>query len=235
MQMIAERLLDIRRRIDFAAREVGRDPSEVTLVAASKTMPVSAVREAIAAGVDAVGENRVQEMCQKDAEGAYAGAPLHFIGHLQSNKVSKVVGRAALIHSVDSLSLAEAIDVCAARCHCVQSVLAQVNIAQEVTKGGFLPHALFDAIKSLSSLRHIRVVGLMCIPPPIESGSDTQYFVGMRRLYIDIGHKNVDNVSMDILSMGMSDDFEWAVRAGSTMVRIGTALFGARAYSAPMA
>ncbi|MCL2748386.1 MAG: YggS family pyridoxal phosphate-dependent enzyme [Oscillospiraceae bacterium] len=223
---IAERVLDIRRRIDMAAGGVWRHP--ITLVAAGKTMPSGSIREAVQAGVDAVGENRVQEMLEKDAQGAYAGAPLHFIGHLQKNKVSKVVGRVSLIQSVDSLPLAQAIDACASRLGVVQQVLLQVNIAREETKGGLDPDAVWDAINALSSLRHIQVRGLMCIPPPLPSKGDTQYFVVMRQLYVDIQGKKRDNICMNALSMGMSDDFESAVRAGANMLRIGTALFGTR-------
>jgi len=219
--LIFRRVRDVRQRIANAA---GGSSDGITLVAASKTMPAALIREAIRAGVDAVGENRVQEMSEKDEQGAYDGAPLHFIGRLQKNKVSKVVGRVELIHSVDSLALAEAIDQCAGRRGIIQPVLAQVNIAKETTKGGFFPENILEALKSMSSLRYIRIRGLMCIPPPL----DTQYFVVMRQLYIDIQAKKVDNIGMDFLSMGMSDDFEWAVRAGANMLRIGSSIFGER-------
>jgi pyridoxal phosphate enzyme (YggS family) len=198
------------------------------LVAAAKTADAGAVRAAIAAGVDAVGENRVQELLAKDAEGAYAGAPLHFIGHLQRNKVAKLVGRAALIQSVDSLALAEAVDAQAEKAECRQAVLLEVNVGGEATKSGWMPEALWTSLESLSSLRHIQIRGLMCIPPPHAATGGTQYFVVMRQLYVDIKRKNIDNIGMDILSMGMSDDFEEAVRAGATMVRVGSALFGPR-------
>jgi hypothetical protein len=202
---IAQNIQDIRRRIGSAA-----------LVAVGKTQSGGSIREAIAAGADAVGENRVQELLEKDAQGAYQGAPLHFIGHLQKNKVNKVVGRAALIQSVDSIPLAEAIDACAGKKGMIQPVLAQVNIALEASKGGFPPNALFEALRTMNTLRHIRVRGLMCIPPYGE----TQWFEPMRRLYVQTG--------LEILSMGMSDDYELAVQAGSNMVRIGSALFGTR-------
>ena len=221
---ISNRVTEIRRRIDAAAGRSGA----VTLVAASKTMPAGLIREAIRAGVDAVGENRVQELLEKDAQGAYEDAPLHFIGRLQKNKVSRLVGRVDLIHSVDSLPLARAIDSCAGRLGVVQSVLLQVNIALEETKGGFPPDAVADALRDMSALPHLRVRGLMCIPPPLCSNGDTQYFVVMQQLYIDIRQKIADNIPMEILSMGMSDDFEPAIRAGANMVRIGSALFGPR-------
>ncbi|MDR1157646.1 MAG: YggS family pyridoxal phosphate-dependent enzyme [Oscillospiraceae bacterium] len=223
---IAERVAAIRRRMEQAAREAGRPGA--LLVAAAKTADAGAVRAAVAAGVDAVGENRVQEMLAKDAQGAYAGAPLHFIGRLQRNKVAKLVGRVALLQSVDSPALAEAVDAQAEKTGRRQAVLLEVNVGGEATKSGWTPEALWTSLESLSSLRHIQIRGLMCIPPPRAAIGGTQYFVVMRQLYIDIGRKNIDNIGMDILSMGMSDDFEEAVRAGATMVRVGSALFGPR-------
>ncbi|MDR3207715.1 MAG: YggS family pyridoxal phosphate-dependent enzyme [Oscillospiraceae bacterium] len=227
MSTIEERVADIRRRVAQAADEAGLS-APVTLVAAAKTADAARVREAVRAGVDAVGENRVQEMCEKDAQSAYEGVPLHFIGRLQTNKVNKVVGRAALIHSVDTLGLADAVERCARSLGIVQSVLVQVNIAGEASKGGFAPVALVDALKTMSALGHIRVEGLMCIPPPLRSKDDTQYFVDMRQLHIDISRKRIHNIRMDFLSMGMSDDFEQAVRAGANIIRVGSALFGPR-------
>ena len=224
--VVAERVRDIRRRIALAKRE--GTPDAVTLVAASKTMPYELIRQAVEAGVDAVGENRVQELLEKDAQNAYDGVPLHFIGRLQKNKVSKLVGRVALIHSVDSPALAQAIDTCAERLGVVQPVLVQVNIAAEQTKGGLASEEVQSALEIMSSLQHIHVRGLMCIPPPIQSDSDTQYFVDIEQLYLDIRGKNMDNIDMDFLSMGMSGDFELAVRAGANMLRIGSALFGQR-------
>jgi hypothetical protein len=202
---IAQNVQDIRRRIGNAA-----------LVAAAKAQPAGLIREAAAAGVDAVGENRVQELLEKDVLGAYEGVPLHFIGRLQKNKVKSVVGRTALIHSVDSPALAEAIDACAGRLNIIQPVLVQVNIALEDTKGGFPPGELLQALDAVTALRYISVRGLMCIPPPGEP----QWFEQMRRLF--------DKTGLEILSMGMSDDYEQAVQAGANMVRVGSALFGAR-------
>jgi hypothetical protein len=218
---IADRVAQIRRRTALAAG--GR---AVTLVAAAKTQPAELVREAVRAGVDAVGENRVQELLEKDAQGAYEGAPLHFIGHLQKNKISKITGRVSLIHSVDSAALAEAIDVCAGKLGICQDILIQVNIALEETKGGFPPGELTDALKAMSSLKNISIRGLMCIPPPVLSSGDTHYFEQMRQIYDSIRESGL--LKLDILSMGMSDDFEQAVRAGATMVRIGSVIFGPR-------
>jgi pyridoxal phosphate enzyme (YggS family) len=223
---VAERVAAIRRRMEQASREAGRPGA--LLVAAAKTADAAAVRAAIAAGVDAVGENRVQELLAKGDQGAYAGAPLHFIGHLQRNKVAKLVGRVALLQSVDSLALAEAVNAQAEKAGLRQAVLLEVNIGGETTKSGWTPGALWTSLERLSSLRHIQIQGLMCIPPPRAAAGDTQYFVVMRQLYVDIGRKNVDNIGMSILSMGMSDDFEEAIRAGATMVRVGSALFGPR-------
>ena len=220
---VADRVRDVRRRIRDAGAE-----GPTTLVAAAKTASAEKIREAVRAGVEAVGENRVQELREKDEMGAYEGVPLHFIGRLQKNKVSQLVGRVELIHSVDSAALAQTIDACAERYGVTQPVLIQVNIAHEPTKGGFDPDVVMKAIKDMSAMRHIRIRGLMCIPPPLRSDSDTQYFVVMRQLYIDIRDRNMDNINMDFLSMGMSDDFELAVRAGANMLRIGSALFGPR-------
>jgi hypothetical protein len=168
-----------------------------------------------------VGENRVQELLEKDAEGAYEGVPLHFIGRLQKNKVNKLIKApgVTLVHSIDSLELAQTVSNCAERCGIRQSVLIQVNIAAEVTKGGFLPGSLPDALRVISPLRGIHVRGLMCIPPP----GDTRSFEVMRRLF----EETRTNIPMEYLSMGMSGDYEDAVRAGANMVRVGSALFGA--------
>jgi pyridoxal phosphate enzyme (YggS family) len=227
MQTIAERVADLRRRAERAASLSGLS-GQVTLVAAAKTADAGRVREAIRAGVDAVGENRVQELIEKDAQGAYEGAPLHFIGRLQTNKVGKVVGRVQLIHSVDSLRLAAAVDACAESRGIVQPALVQVNIAGEPTKAGFPPQAVRDALTAMTTLRHIQIRGLMCIPPPSWSTGVPQYFVDMRQLYIDISRERIHNIFMDFLSMGMSEDFEQAVRAGANVIRVGSALFGPR-------
>ncbi|MCL2002820.1 MAG: YggS family pyridoxal phosphate-dependent enzyme [Oscillospiraceae bacterium] len=212
---IAQNIKEIRRRAEQAG-----GGGNVTLVAACKAQTAEAVRQAVAAGVDAAGENRVQELVEKDALGAYGGVPLHFIGRLQKNKAAKVVGRVSLIHSVDSMALAETIDNCAGKLRVVQPVLAQVNIALEETKGGFAPDSLPSALNTMSALKNLRVRGLMCIPPPGE----TRYFEQMRRLF-DLYRA----YGLEILSMGMSDDYEAAIRAGANMIRVGSALFGARA------
>ena len=223
---IAENVAAIRARIDAAAQ--GR---RVLLVAASKMNDAAAVREAIAAGVDACGENRVQELLEKNAQGAYAGAPLHFIGHLQKNKVKYLVGTADLIESVDSVELLRMIDARARKLGVTQDVLLEMNIGGEAAKSGFEPSALPEALEISGEFSSLKVRGLMAIPPVAEaSGASRPYFARMRELFIDIGAKKYDNVSMDFLSMGMSGDFEDAIREGANVVRVGPAIFGPRNY-----
>ena len=192
---IQENIAEIRRRIAVACAECGRDPKEITLVGASKMNDAAACREAIAAGIDVLGENRVQEMTEKLAQGAYEGAPLHFIGHLQRNKVKQ-----------------------------------EVNIGGEEAKSGFAPAELTGAAEAALQMAHIRVRGLMTIPPA-DSDRETnmRYFQEVRALFVDINEKMFHN-KLKCLSMGMSGDFEDAIRSGATMVRVGTAIFGARHY-----
>ena len=228
---IAENVKHIRSLINEAAAGAGRDGKDILLVAATKMNDAGRVQEAIKAGVDICGENRVQEMLEKNALGAYEGAPLHFIGHLQKNKVKHVVGLAKLIHGVDSLELLAVIDRAAASKGIVQDVLLEVNIAREESKTGFLPELLPAFLETAAALGSIRVRGLMAIPPIQKKvGENRQYFAQMRQLFIDIGEKKYDNVSMDFLSMGMSNDFEDAILEGANVVRVGTAIFGARYY-----
>ena len=228
---IAENVASIRARIDAAALRCGRDPKEIKLCAATKMNGADAVRAAIAAGVDCCGENRVQELTAKSAENAYAGAPVHFIGHLQTNKVKQVVGKVDLIQSLDRLALAEAIEREAAKQGIVQDVLLEVNVGREESKSGFAPEEVLDALSKISKFEHIYVKGLMAIPPVSTfSGENFNFFKEISQLSVDIMRKKYDNVSVECLSMGMSDDFEDAIACGSTMVRVGTAIFGARNY-----
>ena len=228
---ITENVAIVKHNIAAAAARAGRDPKEVLLVAASKTNGAERVREAIAAGVDACGENRVQEMLEKAALGAYEGAPLHFIGHLQRNKVKNVVGLCALIHGVDSVELLRQIDREAEKKKLVQDVLLEINIGAEASKSGFAPEELPAALAAASELENLRVRGLMAVPPICENGEENRrYFVRMRQLFIDICEKKYDNVRMDFMSMGMSGDYETAIECGANMVRVGTAIFGARVY-----
>ena len=229
---IAENVVRIQQQIRQAALAAGRNPDEIQLCAATKMNSADAVREAIRAGVSCCGENRVQELTAKLAENAYVGAPVHFIGHLQTNKVRQVVGRVDLIQSVDSQRLLAAIDREAARQGIVQDILLEVNIGQEAAKSGFAPEDILPVVDNFDSFSNIRLRGLMAIPPiSRKSGDNLKFFLKMRQIYVDIWAKKKDNVAVDCLSMGMSDDFPDAVACGSTMVRVGTAIFGARDYA----
>ena len=228
---IAENIRSIRGRMAAAAERAGRDPGEILLVGASKMNDAAACRAAIAAGIDALGENRVQEMVQKLEQHAYDGAPLHFIGHLQRNKVNKVVGHVALIQSVGSAELLEAVGKAAAARDLVQDVLLEVNIGREAAKSGFLPEELFAGAEAALENPHVRVRGLMTIPPAdADRDTNMRYFEQVRTLYVDINEKLFHN-ELEYLSMGMSGDYADAIRAGATMVRVGSAIFGARHYS----
>ena len=229
---IAENVARVREKMADAALRAGRDPAGILLAAATKMNDASRVREAIAAGVDICGENRVQEMLEKNAQGAYAGTPLHFIGHLQKNKVRQVVGLAALIHSADSLALLAEIDRIASGRGLTQDVLLEINIAGEASKSGFRPEELAAVLEELPKFRALRVRGLMAIPPICASGEENRpFFLRMEQLFVDNGRKKYDNVSMDYLSMGMSGDYAEAIACGANLVRIGTAIFGPRDYA----
>ena len=228
---IAENVAAIRAAMESAARDAGRDPKEIKLCAATKMNDAAAVRQAIAAGVDVCGENRVQELSQKLGENAYVGAPVHFIGHLQTNKVRQVVGKVDLIQSVGSLHLLEAVNKEAARQNLRQDILLEVNIGEEAAKTGFVASEVLPLIDKIDSFSNICVRGLMAIPPISENpGDNSKFFLKMREIYVDIRAKKKDNVQVDCLSMGMSGDYLDAIRCGSTMVRIGTAIFGERHY-----
>lgn len=227
---IAENIQMIRERMARAAREAGREPSDILLVGASKMNDADACRAAIAAGIDALGENRVQEMTAKLDQGAYDGAPLHFIGHLQRNKVRQVVGKVSLIHSVSSLELLEEINKQAGKLGIVQDVLLEVNIGGEESKSGFSPEELVPAAEKARTFDRVCVRGLMTIPPvEREAHGNLAYFRKVNQLYVDINRNLYDN-EFKYLSMGMSDDFEDAIAAGATMVRVGSAIFGHRQY-----
>ena len=229
---IAENVAAIRAKMDAAAITCGRDPKEILLCAATKMNDADAVRQAIAAGVDLCGENRVQELTAKQKENAYAGAPVHFIGHLQTNKVKQVVGKVDLIQSVDSLRLLKAIDAEAAKQGIVQDILLEVNVGQEESKSGFEVSEVLPLLEQISEFSHIFVRGLMAIPPISQnSGDNRKFFQKILQLSVDIRAKKYDNVLVNCLSMGMSDDYEDAICCGSTMIRVGTAIFGKRNYT----
>lgn len=229
---IAENVAHVRAEMTAAALACGRDPGSIRLCAATKMNDADAVRQAIAAGVDCCGENRVQELTAKLAQNAYAGAPVHFIGHLQTNKVKFVVGKVDLIQSVDSLRLLQAIHREAARQGIIQDILLEVNIGQEASKSGFAPEDILPVMEGIGQFPNICVKGLMAIPPiSHNSGENLHFFQKMFQLTVDIKKKIDDNVMVDCLSMGMSGDFADAIASGSTMIRVGTAIFGARDYT----
>ncbi len=231
MMDITESVARVKANIAAAAEKADRRPEDIYLVAASKMNDSGRVREAIAAGIRICGENRVQEMVEKQAQGAYEGAELHFIGHLQKNKVKQVVGLASLIQSADSLELIRVIDKTALSRGIIQDILLEVNIGAEASKSGFSPEELPSALDSIARLDAVRVRGLMTIPPICSSRQEIEpYFVQMKQLFIDICGKKYDNIRMDFLSMGMSADYETAIACGANMVRVGSAIFGKRIY-----
>ena len=232
MTQIAENIAAIRAKMDEAAKKAGRDPKDILLCAATKMNDADAVRQAILGGVDCCGENRVQELTQKLSQDAYRGKPVHFIGHLQTNKVRQVVGKVALIQSLDSEHLLRAINREAARQGILQDVLLEVNIGEEASKSGFRADDILPMMEKMGEFSNICVKGLMAIPPiSHNSGENLKFFQKMFQLSVDIKRKKYDNVKVDCLSMGMSGDFADAIASGSTMVRVGTASFGARNYA----
>ncbi len=229
---ISENIAAIRAKMNAAAIAAGRDPKEILLCAATKMNDAAAVREAIRGGVDCCGENRVQELVQKQSENAYEGAPVHFIGRLQTNKVKQVVGKVDLIHSIDRLKLLNAVQIEAARQGIRQDILLEVNIGGEESKGGFPVHEAREIAENFAQFSNLRLRGLMAIPPICQkNGDNDKFFQEMYNLSVDITAKKSDNVCVDILSMGMSDDYTDAIRYGSTMIRVGTAIFGPRNYT----
>ncbi len=230
---IAENVARVRAQIDAAAIAAGRDPREILLCAATKMNDSAAVREAIAAGADCCGENRVQELTAKLSDNAYAGAPVHFIGHLQTNKVKQVVGKVDLIQSVDSRRLLAAIDKEVAKQGICQDILLEINVGEEASKSGFRAEDILPLLEEIGEYANIRIKGIMAIPPiQQKDGENLKFFQKMYNLSVDITAKKYDNVLVDIISMGMSGDYAEAIRCGSTMVRVGTAIFGPRDYAA---
>ena len=228
---IAANIARIRAEIAEAAIAAGRKPEDILLCAATKMNDSDNVRQAIAAGVDCCGENRVQELVKKYDEQAYTGAPLHFIGHLQTNKVKQIVGKVDLIQSVDSVRLLEAIAKEADRQGICQDILLEVNIGDDENKTGSSREELTRMLEKAGELDAIRVRGLMTVPPICQNSADSvKFFQEMYNLSVDIKAKKYDNVWVDILSMGMSGDYREAIACGSTMIRVGTAIFGARDY-----
>ena len=229
--MINENISKVRENIVKACEKAGRNPEEVTLIAVSKTKPVSAIEEALLSGTLDYGENKVQELCDK-----YDVLPKnirwHMIGHLQRNKVKYLVGKTYLVHSVDSLRLAEQIEKEFAKHNQVCDILVEVNIAQEESKFGINAKETEELIRKIAKFEHVRIKGLMTIAPYTEDPeSNREYFREIKKLSVDIRDKNIDNVSMNVLSMGMTGDYMVAVEEGATMVRVGTGIFGERNYN----
>jgi len=229
--MLEKNLKSIQDKVKDACKRSGRHPEDVTLIAVSKTKPVSMLQEIYDLGIRQFGENKVQELTDK-YEKLPKDISWHMIGHLQRNKVKYLIGKTTLIHSVDSLRLAEAIEAEAAKKNCLVDVLIEVNVAGEESKFGISPEEVLPLVEQIARFRHIKIKGLMTIAPFVENAEENrQYFVKLRKLSVDIAAKNIDNVSMRILSMGMTNDYEVAIEEGATMVRVGTGIFGERNYN----
>ncbi len=228
--MLKKNLISVKENIARACRKAGRNPDQVVLVAVSKTKPLENIEELLEAGQLDYGENYVQELCDK-YEKISRPVRWHMIGHLQTNKVKNVIGKTVLIHSVDSVHLAERIEKEAAKKEVSVDILLQVNVAEEESKFGLQDHELMAMVEEISRFPHVHIRGLMTSAPLTEDPEENRcYFRKLHQLFVDIADKNVDNVDMDILSMGMTNDYEVAIEEGATMVRVGTGIFGARNY-----
>ena len=229
--MIQENIKLVEENIKKACEKVGRDVNEVTLIAVSKTKPYTAIEEALPTGVKDYGENKVQELCDK-YEILPKDIKWHMIGHLQRNKVKYLVGKASLIHSVDSIRLAEQIEKEYAKADEIANILIEVNMAQEESKFGITSEETEQLVREIAKFPHIRIKGLMTIAPFVENPEENRpIFAHLRKLSVDIAKKNIDNITMSILSMGMTNDYQVAIEEGATMVRVGTGIFGARDYT----
>ena len=228
--MLKDNLAQVEENIEKACKKAGRDRSEVTLIAVSKTKPVSMLQEIYDENIRHFGENKVQELCDK-IEQLPEDIHWHMIGHLQRNKVKYIVGKVDLIHSVDTYRLAEEINIQAKKKNVIVSILVEVNIAEEESKFGISKEDAILLVEEISHLENVRIKGLMTIAPYVENPEDNrQYFQKIKQLSVDITNKNIDNVSMEILSMGMTGDYMVAIEEGATMVRVGTGIFGERNY-----
>lgn len=226
--MVQENISKVEKKINAACSRAGRSQEDVTLIAVSKTKPIEMIEEALACGKREFGENKAQELKQK-YEALSKDIKWHFIGHLQTNKVKYVVGRACLIHSVDSYHLAEAIETESAKRDVISHILIEVNVAQEDSKFGIHEEEAMELVCAVAKLPHIKIEGLMTIAPFVENPEQNRkIFRKLYKLSVDIATKNIDNVSMGALSMGMTNDYEVAVEEGATYVRVGTAIFGSR-------
>ena len=221
----------ICENIAKAAQSVGKTAEDITFLAATKTVDAPTINHAISLGLRYIGENRVQELLSKYEDYDLDRASLQFIGHLQTNKVRQIVGKVDLIQSVDSVKLAREISRCSIKQNISTDILLEVNIGREENKSGVLPEALPELLDEIKDIPAIKVRGLMAIPPICENAQENcKFFDNMRHIFLDIGSKNIDNISMEVLSMGMSDDYAEAIRCGANMIRVGSALFGKRNY-----
>ena len=228
--MLASNLKEVESKIQEACKKANRSREEVTLIAVSKTKPVSMLQEVYNLGIRNFGENKVQELIEKHPQ-LPSDIQWHMIGHLQRNKVKQVIDKATLIHSVDSLRLAEAIEMEAAKKNIVADILIEVNIAEEDSKYGFKEGEVLLAVEQIAKFPHVRIKGLMTIAPFVENPEENRIvFARLRKLSVDIESKNIDNVSVGILSMGMTNDYQVAIEDGATMIRVGTGIFGERNY-----
>jgi pyridoxal phosphate enzyme (YggS family) len=228
--MVKDNLANVEKRIQAACDRAGRNRGEVTLIAVSKTKPISLIDEAIDYGMTEFGENKVQEIMDK-YDTVKSRVNWHMIGHLQRNKVKYIVDKVCLIHSVDSYRLAEQVDADAKKKGVICNILIEVNVANEETKFGMSTEEVLNLVSDIAKLPNVRVKGLMTIAPFVENPEENRiHFRNLRNLYVDIKTKNIDNVDMEILSMGMTNDYEVAIEEGATMVRVGTGIFGERNY-----
>ena len=228
--MVNTNLIEVEQNILKACQKSGRNREEITLIAVSKTKPISLLEEAYNAGIRNFGENKVQELCEK-YECMEKDISWHMIGHLQTNKVKYLIGKTALIHSVDSYKLAAEIEKQAAKQNSIMNILIEVNIAKEETKFGLSEEEVMELVRKISNLPHIRIKGLMTVAPyVVDSEENRRFFRKIKQLSVDITNQNIDNVSMEILSMGMTGDYMVAIEEGATMVRVGTGIFGERDY-----
>lgn len=230
-QLLCDNLKKVEANVEAACKKAGRDRKEVTLIAVSKTKPLEMLSTIYDQGIRDFGENKVQEMCDK-MEQLPTDIRWHMIGHLQTNKVKYIVGRTALIHSVDSLHLAKEIEKQAAKKDVCVNILVEVNIAEEESKFGIHKEGTMELVRQIAGLPHVHICGLMTIAPFVENPEDNRmYFRGIRQLSVDIANQNIHNVDMEILSMGMTGDYMVAIEEGATMVRVGTGIFGERNYN----
>ena len=228
--MLKENLKNVESNIAKSCEKAGRNRDEVTLIAVSKTKPVEVLQEAYDLGVRVFGENKVQELVDK-----YEALPKdirwHMIGHLQTNKVKYIIGKVEMIHSVDSLKLAETIEKESAKKNCITKILVEVNVAEEESKFGLHMEEVIPFIEKISTFEHIQLCGLMTIAPFVENSEENRtIFANLHKLSVDIMGKNIDNRNVSVLSMGMTNDYEVAIEEGATMVRVGTGIFGVRNY-----